>query len=103
LIILEGKTGCRKKFIIQFIPVALFVPRNEDGHKLSHVLTDALNCHNSIGPDEFLSSIEDMSHNHFCDEINTSIGCSFVEKRMLNEFPGLKPKVNFIPTVNLLA
>jgi hypothetical protein len=65
LIILEGETGCGKRSIIQFIRAALFVPRHEDGHKLSYVLANVLNFHGSIGPDEFLRSIEEMSHNDF--------------------------------------
>jgi hypothetical protein len=57
LIVLEGEIECHKRSIVKFNRAALFVPGNENGHKLSHVLADALNFHSSIGPDEFLSSV----------------------------------------------
>jgi hypothetical protein len=82
-VILEEETGCGKTSMIQFIRAALSLPWNDDGHQLSHVLADALNFHGGVGRDEFLRYIEEIKTSSrprvaFCDEINTSVDCSFV-------------------------
>jgi hypothetical protein len=107
-VILEGETGCGKTSMVHFIRAALSLPWNEDGHALSHVLADALNFHGGVGRAEFLHYLEEIKTSSrptiaFCDEINTSMDCSFVEQRMLNEVPGLKPRICIIAAVNLLA
>jgi hypothetical protein len=107
-LILEGETGCRKISILEFIRVALNLPWNSEGHPLTHVLAESLDFHGGIGRDRFMEYIEEIKTSTrptiaFCDEINTSRDCSFIEHHMLNEMPGLKPKIGFLGAVNLLT
>jgi hypothetical protein len=107
-VILEGETGCGKTSLIQFIRAALRIPWNADGHKLTHILAETLDVHGGIGRERFLEYIEEISINDrptigFCDEINTSTDCSFVEHHMLDEIPGVTAKISLIAAVNLLA